>query len=177
MEQRHDIEITWRPYDLHPEIRAGGIDNTRRFSRIAQLAAEEGLPFNPPRRIRPTRLAHQAAMYVEAEDPSSARRYHDRLFGAVWDQELDIEDPRILIELASDTGADPTGLAEVLETGALEQGIVDSTSEAWEWGISGTPSWVFDSRLMLPGVQDDDVFDRMITRMFELRDKEGHRDR
>lgn len=153
------------------------MDNTRRFSRIAQLAVEEGLPFNPPRRIRPTRLAHQAALFVEAEDPSNANGYHDRLFGAIWDQELDIEDPRVLIELAADTAADPAALAAVLETGALEQGIVDSTSEAWEWGISGTPSWVFDSRLMLPGVQDDNVFDRMITRMFELREKEGPRER
>ena len=45
---------------------------------------------------------------------------------------------------------------------------------AHEWGATGTPSWVIDNKLMVPGLQDDDFFDRVIERLAVIKDSEEH---
>ena len=40
-------------------------------------------------------------------------------------------------------------------------------ARANEWGISATPSWLFDGRLVIPGAQDDDFMADVIRRLRE----------
>ena len=36
---------------------------------------------------------------------------------------------------------------------------------AHAWGATGTPSWLIDNKLLVPGLQDDEFFDRVIVKM------------
>ena len=158
------------PFELHPEIPDGGNPNSRRFRQIAPLAEAEGIPFNPPSVFRPTRRAHQAAMLIEHMDPAAAPAFHDRLFAAYWDAELDTEDPETLCELASHTAVEPHLIAETVATGGLLPAIGASMMRANEWGVSGTPAYVVDNKLHVPGLQEDEFWDRVISR---LADRQG----
>ena len=40
-------------------------------------------------------------------------------------------------------------------------------------GATGTPSWVIDNKLMVPGLQDDEFFNRVITKLATTRDNEA----
>ncbi len=155
------------PFELHPEIPDGGNANSRRFSEIAPLAEMEGIPFNPPSVFRPTRRAHQAALLVEHVDPEAAPRFHDRLYAAYWDEELDTEDPAVLCELASDIAVDAGFITGTVTTGGLLPALGASMMRANEWGVTGTPGYVIANALHVPGLQEDDFWDRVIQRLTE----------
>ncbi|MDG2114568.1 MAG: DsbA family protein [Actinomycetota bacterium] len=165
LQKRHDVELKWMPFELHPEIPDGGNPNTRRFSQIAPLAEAEGIAFEPPSVFRPTRRAHQAAMLVEHVDPAAAPDFHDRLYAAYWEAELDVEDPEVLCALAAGASVEPHLIAETVESGGLLPALGASMMRANEWGVTGTPAYVVDNKLHVPGLQEDEFWDRIIPRL------------
>ena len=127
---------------------------------------------NPPSRFQPTRKAHQAALVVEHESPKAIETYHDRLSAAIWVEERDIEDPVFLSNLAQDLDVPPDLIERVLMNDELWPAVVSSMERAHAWGATGTPSWVIDTKLMVPGLQDDEFFDRVIEKMSVATDNE-----
>ncbi|HAQ43776.1 MAG: hypothetical protein CL407_01625 [Acidimicrobiaceae bacterium] len=174
--ERHKVEISWLPYELHPEIPDGGSPNSRKFSALEPIAKELGIVMRPPERFRPTRKAHQAALVVEHASPDEAERYHQRLYEAVWVEERDIEDPEVLCALASDLAVPGELIERVVVEDELLAAVRSSMERAHAWGATGTPSWVIDNKLMVPGLQEDEFFDRVIQRLESLRDVEGDAD-
>ena len=165
LEEQHDVAISWMPYELHPEIPDGGQINNRRFTAIAKLAAEMELPFLAPKKFRPTRRAHQAVLLMDYIKPANTPLLMNRMFEAIWVEELDIESPEILFELMSDSEIPADVVQRVVLSDELKPAIGVSVRKALEWGITGTPSWVIDNKLMVPGLQEDDFFDRVITKL------------
>ncbi len=127
---------------------------------------------NPPSRFQPTRKAHQAALVVEHVSPKAIETYHDRLSAAIWVEERDIEDPVFLSDLAQDLDVPPDLIERVLMKDELWPAVVSSMERAHAWGATGTPSWVIDNKLMVPGLQDDEFFDRVIEKMSVVTDNE-----
>ena len=120
---------------------------------------------NPPSRFYPTRKAHQAALVVEHVAPADADVYHDRLYAAIWVEQMNIEDPEVLSELAVDLSVPPELIERVVTHDELWPAVVSSMERAHAWGATGTPSWVIDNKLMVPGLQDDELFDRIINKL------------
>lgn len=137
------------------------------FDRVAALADAEAIPFVTPKRLRNSAKAHQAALAVEHADPNAAERYHNRLYAAYWEDELDVADPEVLVGLASDVAIDPDVLRRVVANDELLPALRASMARANEWGISATPSWLLDGRLVIPGAQDDDFMADVIRRLRE----------
>ncbi|MCY3586783.1 MAG: DsbA family protein [Acidimicrobiaceae bacterium] len=165
--ERHNLDITWLAYEIHPEVPLEGVDVRMSFERIATMAEAEGITFVVPKRLRNSAKAHQAALAVEHADPDAAERYHDRLYAAYWEDELDVADPEVLVSLAADVAIDPDVLWRVVANDELLPALRASMTRANEWGISATPSWLFDGRLVIPGAQDDDFMADVITRLRE----------
>ena len=122
-----------------------------------------------PKVFRPTRRAHQAALAVEYASPDEADLFHDRLYAAVWIHEQDIEDPALLESLAEDLDVPPGLIERIVSHDELLPALASSMERAHAWGATGTPSWVIDNKLMVPGLQDDHFFDRVLTRLSEVR--------
>ena len=159
-------------YELHPEIPEGGVPNHRQFSALRTIAEELQVTLVPPTTFHPTRRAHQAALVVEHASPEEAGIYHDRLYASIWENHRDIEDPEVLAQLAADLTV-PSGLIErVVTNNELWPAVLSSMQRAHEWGATGTPSWVIDNKLMVPGLQDDDFFDRVIERLSNIKSGE-----
>lgn len=129
------------------------------------IAEELGVVMSPPNRIRPTRKAHQAALVVEHISPKAIDVYHDRLSAAIWVEERDIEDPEILSSLAKDLDVPSELIERVVNNDELWPAVISSMERAHAWGATGTPSWLIDNKLLVPGLQDDEFFDRVIVKM------------
>ena len=91
-------------------------------------------------------------------------------------EERDIEDPEVLCALASDLAVPGELIERVVVEDELLAAVRSSMERAHAWGATGTPSWVIDNKLMVPGLQEDEFFDRVIQRLESLRDVEGDAD-
>ena len=165
--ERHNLDISWLAYEIHPEVPVEGVEVRMSFDRVAALAEAEGIRFVTPKRLRNSARAHQAALAVEHADADASERYHDRLYAAYWEEELDVADPEVLVELASDVAIDPDVLRRVVANDELLPALRASMARANEWGISATPSWLLDGRLVIPGAQDDDFMADVVRRLRE----------
>ncbi len=90
---------------------------------------------------------------------------HARLFDAYWARGRDIGQEDVLVEEASAAGL---GVDEVLaafgDARYLER-VHAHTSAAIELGAGGVPAWLIDERLLVPGAQPHEVFERVLERL------------
>jgi predicted DsbA family dithiol-disulfide isomerase len=81
---RLGLDVTVRPFELHPEIPPGGMElgperAERWWGRFRAEAAAEGLPFRPPQRVPSTRRALEVAEAVRLDMPGAFEALHRRL--------------------------------------------------------------------------------------------------
>lgn len=183
MEREHGVEVVWHPFDLHPEIPDEGTTAERLFGprfdedvraryqeRLKGLADEVDLPFDPPERIPRTRFALEASDWVRRERPEHFDSLHRSLFGAYWGEGRDIGDPEVVLDLAERAGLERDEVRRGTEEPGAAAAVDVSTREAVEIGVTGTPAWLIDGRLLVPGAQPRETFDRVIERMAGARD-------
>lgn len=162
--ERHDIRVTWTPFELHPEIPPGGTD--RRWgksgagSTLRPLAEAADLPLERRSNVVNTRRA--LALSTWAMDQPAWPELHKTLFAAYWGDDADLDDPLVLSDLAA--GAGIIGAAAAIAEGAGVDAVVAGKERALDLGIGGTPGWVFDGGQAFTGLHDDAVLDRIIER-------------
>jgi predicted DsbA family dithiol-disulfide isomerase len=102
-----------------------------------------------------------------ARDQGKHDELHPRLFEAYWVDGRDIGDDAILVDLAEDAGMDRADTqAKLAEwTPELLGAIEQETRAAVGMGVTGVPGWLVDERLLVPGAQPHEVFERVLTRL------------
>lgn len=178
LEQRPDLEIdiTWLPFELNPDLPADGVGRAeflaRRFPDAAELAARQaalgrhgreigiGFRFDRIERMPNTRAAHALVLY--AAQAGCADAVLEALFNAYFAEGCDVGDPRVLAELAAQCGLDPQAIAARLagrdefdRIAALEESIHGA-------GVTGVPHYVFGGRFAFSGAQDVAMFCRAL---------------
>ncbi len=165
------VAVTPLPYDLHPELPAAGrrVSPTGRLAEVlARIGAEcavVGLPFTPPEHIPNTRLAQRAAEIVRADDLDGFTRLDAALFAAVFVEGVDIGDPERLADIVTRSGADGDAVVHAAQAGEGADAVRASMDAAHEVGVTGTPAWLLDGKLLIPGVQDRSTIEQWVTRM------------
>lgn len=95
LQRQFEIDVEWRPFELHPEIPPEGKDIGSRgaayYQQLRVLAEEAGLAFQPPTRVPNSRRALQAAEFAREQRAFDA--YHRALFQAYFGQGRDIGEP------------------------------------------------------------------------------------
>jgi predicted DsbA family dithiol-disulfide isomerase len=168
LRDRHGLDVRWRPFELHPEIPPGGADLAGRpgsGSAIRRLADEAGLPIAPRRRSNNTRTALAFSTWA-APDPGW-EGLHRGLFHAYWAEGADLEDPDVLVGVATEVGIDPAHSRQAIEAGAGMTAVHDSRTAAMDLGIGATPGWHFGDGVVFTGVHPDAVMDRIVGRALE----------
>ncbi len=162
--------MTWLPFDLHPEYPDEGLPRERLLARYGDAFqerlrgrfAEEGLAYSPNPDVVPRSLT--ALRLTElARDLGRHEELHDRLMDAYWADGADLGDPVGLRRLAHDLPADE--VERVLTTDAYRDRVHASTAQAQAAGIDGIPAWVIDGRLLVPGAQPREVFERAFAQL------------
>jgi predicted DsbA family dithiol-disulfide isomerase len=159
MGERFGAEITWLPYDLHPEYPPEGMPRTDHpaTGSARQMFEAAGMAYNPPAAVRSN--SRTALRLGElARDQGRFDELHPRLMDAYWAEGRDIGAHDVLRELASAAGVE--GVDELLAGNRYLDRVLASTAEAQSIGISGIPAFLLGSRLLVLGAQPKESFER-----------------
>ena len=165
------VDVTPLAYDLHPELPPSGrrVNPTGRlaavFERIAAECEEVGLPFSPPSHVPNTRRALETAEVVRREAPAAFAALDDALFAAVFVTGVDIGTAGALDEVVTSAGVDASEVRRQVDAGLGRPAVDASTAEARAQGVAGTPAWLIDGRLLVPGVQPRQTMERWVRKM------------
>ena len=171
LERRFDAEVTWLPFDLHPEYPPEGMPRARlreRYGedsdeRLKRFFAERDLAFNPPEVMPNSRAALRVTELARERGLHEA--IHDRLMDALWSEGRDLSAHGDLVELAVEAGLDRADVESVVAGDEYEQRVLASTSEAQSVGINAIPAFVLDGRMLLLGAQPREVFEQAFARL------------
>jgi predicted DsbA family dithiol-disulfide isomerase len=162
--------VKWLPFELHPEYPPGGLpraDLIARYGdsfneRLRDRFAAEGLEYNPNPDVIPNSFA--ALRLTElARELGRHDEIHDRLMDAYWRDAVDLGDRDELRRLLHDLPADD--VERVLATDEYSDRVRASTNEAVSVGVTGVPAWVIDGKLLVPGAQPREVFERVFEQL------------
>jgi predicted DsbA family dithiol-disulfide isomerase len=90
---------------------------------------------------------------------------HARLFDAYWARGRDIGDEQVLVEEGTAVGLEASDVTEALGDERYFERVQSDTKAALEMGAGGVPAWLIDQRLLVPGAQPHEVFDRVMERL------------
>ena len=172
MQRQLGAQVTWLPFDLHPEYPPEGLPRAELLARygpgmtdhVRDFFAARGLRYNPHPDVVPN--SRRAQQLTElARDLGRHEPVHDRLMDAYWDEAQDIGDPGVLRRLAGELELPESDVEEVLGGDRYLDRIESSTIEAASMGANAVPAFVLDRRLLVLGAQPDDVFEHAFARL------------
>lgn len=123
-----------------------------------------GLPFTGS--IDRVPNSRSALMLSEvARDSELFDVLHRRLFDAYWARGRDIGDERVLVEEGIAAGLDEQAIVDAIHDERHLSRVEAETRGALELGVNGVPAWLIDRRLLVPGAQPHEVFERALQRL------------
>ena len=173
-----DLQITWRPYQLYPQLPEEGMsrdaflrarfgadaDPTAIYRRVQAEAEAEGLAldFAAIRTAPNTFRAHRLLSWAE---PSG--RQHELaevLFRYHFRDGRDVGDPSELVAAAADAGLDADAAREMLAGHDEVDKVRAELSLAEAVGVTGVPFFVLAGKFAIPGAQPREVMLQLIER-------------
>lgn len=183
MALRPDVtfDVFWRPYRLDPTIPREGVDrraylkakfgDTPRSSAMGEAirseGAGEGIEFafdkiaKSPNTLDSHRLVRWSASAGVQDEVV------ERLFRAYFIDVRDIGDAAVLASVADDAGMDGELVASLLASDADLESVEREAGLANEMGITGVPTFIFDSKLMISGAREAELLVRVIDKACE----------
>lgn len=160
------------PFDLHPEYPPEGIPREqleqryghRLRDRLNQMFDQAGLP-HQDRIEKVPRSLHALMLSELARDRGVFADVHVRLFDAYWARGLDIGDQDVLLAEAGEVGLSRSDVVQALDNDDYRERVRSHTASAVELGAGGVPAWLIDEKVLVPGAQPYQVFDRVLQRM------------
>ncbi len=107
--------------------------------------------------------ALEAAKGVEAQGEDLFLRYHFAILKALFEDNLDISDPQVLLDLAVSVGADRDRLSEELRGGTRQHVVWAEHDQAVkQFGIHSVPTVVFAGKRLVVGAVPREVYKSVI---------------
>jgi predicted DsbA family dithiol-disulfide isomerase len=132
--------------------------------RLGMMFDQAGLPH--AQRLDKVPNSKRALMLGElARERGRFDLLHPRLFDAYWARGRDIGDEDVLIEEGTAAGLDEGEIIDALGNPRHVEQIQSQTNAALELGAGGVPAWLIDQRLLVPGAQPHDLFERVLERL------------
>jgi predicted DsbA family dithiol-disulfide isomerase len=167
MRDRFGAEVTWLPYELHPEYPPEGRPRAEVYARFGDANAihdrmkaqfeQHGLTYNPPPDVIPnTKLAQQLTELARTR--GLGEQMHDRLMDAYWAEARTIGDADELRALAAEVGIDDPEAA--WDDPIHLERVQASTAQAHSIGVTGVPGFLLDRRLLVLGAQPRELFEQ-----------------
>ena len=174
------MQLTWLPFELHPEAPIEGIPLETYFGRarsdqirgrLESVAAEVGLVMRQPDVIINSRRALGAAEF--AREQGKYDQMHHALFKAHWEGTGRLENIDDLVRIGTEIGLDPDELKTAIEEGRYEAVLDDSRHQAESVGINAIPAHIFGRRYLVVGAHPYESFMQVIDRLRQEEETEG----
>ncbi len=170
---KEKIEVTWKSFQLNPsmktdtgksihqylaEIKGWSLDRAKQMNDyVTNMAKEAGLQYDFDKAIVANSYdAHRLLQLAKVHNKGDVME--ERLFSAYFTEGKNIADHDTLLQLAMDTGLDPTIVKNVLESNAYADGVEQDIYEAQQIGVRGVPYFVLDDRYAVSGAQATETF-------------------
>ena len=125
---------------------------------------EAGLPHAPAITKLPN--SKRALILGElARDRGVYDAVHRRLYEAYWVEDRDIGDAQVLVAEGTAAGLEEGDIRAAWADPDYAARISAATTAVLESGAGGVPAWVIDERVLVPGAQPHDVFERVLERL------------
>jgi len=135
------------------------------YARIEQECEKAGLPFRRPARVPNTRRALETAEWVRQHEPGAFDGLERALFEAHFVDNRPLDDADLLDELVTEAGADAGAARGAVEGGTMLEALRESMEAAMEANVTGTPAWLLDGRLLIPGAQPRELYAIWVDRL------------
>lgn len=158
------FDVTWEPFELHPEIPPEGIPFEQYFAgrgftleqakaSVQPRADELGLPFAGTPVVISTGPALLVAELVRERHPERFEELHGALFRAYFAHGRNLAQPEQVEAVCQELGFAPGIVAEAMGSPKYEEIIARSMEEARGYGINGIPTWIVNDRYKIVGAQ------------------------
>ncbi|HJW41023.1 MAG TPA: DsbA family oxidoreductase [Rhizomicrobium sp.] len=175
------VEVLWRPYRLDPTIPREGVDrraylkakfgDTLRTAAMGDVirseGAGEGIDFafgkiaKSPNTLDSHRLIRWAASAGVQDDVVEG------LFRAYFVDGRDVGDATVLTDIAGAAGMDTELVGALLAKDADLAAVEREAGMANQMGISGVPTFIFDSQFMISGAREPEILAKIIDRALQ----------
>ena len=165
---QYEPRVTWRPFELNPDIPAEGVD------RAGYLAAKFGTPeqvaeahaelkrqgeasgiefrFDLIERMPNTRRSHLLIAHAARSGRQTA--VMDRVMRAYFEEGCDIGDIEELVRLGVEVGLAERDSRSALILRSGQDGVIAAERHASVLGITGVPTFIFDGQYTISGAQE-----------------------
>ncbi|MEM8656578.1 MAG: DsbA family oxidoreductase [Pseudomonadota bacterium] len=177
----HPFEIQWKPFQLNPDMPAGGMDRTTYlndkfggpqetaevYGRIERMAVEAGLDVDFARvsRTPNTIDAHRLLRWAGIEGRQA--QVANQLFQRYFKQGQDISARDILTEVARTAGMDAEAIERLLSGDADTAEVRAQDEEARAMGVTGVPTFILGGKYVLTGAQETQTWLSIIDELLE----------
>jgi len=183
----HPFTIEWHPYQLNPEMAAGGMDRReylelkfggqdgaiKVYGEIAKKAEEAGLNIDfaaiktTPNTINAHRLIHWSGIEGRQAFVVAA------LFKAYFVEGRDIGNDGVLCNIAGDSGMDADMVERLLATDADLEDIRNRDVHSREMGVRGVPTFILNNESVLTGAQPAETWGQVIVELAAKNEPES----
>jgi predicted DsbA family dithiol-disulfide isomerase len=183
---RHRVAVTWRPFQLNPDMPAdgmeraayleakfGGPERSREiYARIEAAGAGEHIAFAFDRIARTpnTVQAHRLIRLGQRLDRQD--EVVDALFRGYFTEGANIGDIETLVGLAERAGVAPDAAERYLVGDEDREQVLGEDDAARRMGIHGVPCFILEQQHALSGAQEPAVLAEALDRVAELANQE-----
>jgi predicted DsbA family dithiol-disulfide isomerase len=153
------------PFQAHPEIPAEGLYMGKRkgpmYDLLQKEAAEANLPLSWPERLPNSRYALALAEQVRKHHPLIFPALKERLYAAHFAHSEDLGSTDFVNGCLTELGIGIHEIKEWTESGQAFTDLATSQENARRIGVTGTPAWMLDGRLVV-GLQPRTYFQQFM---------------
>ena len=174
LKENYDLEIDWRPFEIHPETPKEGTElNSLNFPKdyldmmianIKNLADEAGITLKLSDKLPNSRLALYLSEF--ARKKGKFDEFHRLVLDSYWKEGKDIGDQALLLDLAEDVGFDRNEVIVYLNSEEPKAELMKSLKELRQYGINGVPTFIIGDRIVV-GAQPYNVFKKVIENVLQ----------
>ena len=184
LENELSFKISWKPYELHPEIPENGYDKelymqqkfgssrgNEIYDEIVNIGKDLDFDFNfsKTKRIPNTFLAHRLLWYAEQKNVQN--ELSEALFYAYFTDGKDVGSVEVLAKIASDVGLDELEIKTFLESDVGTKEVENQKIDSIERSIGAVPTYVINDQYLIQGGQQPETFKSFLRRI-QLKEQE-----
>ncbi len=169
LSKNYDLEVEWRPFEIHPETPKEGTDlNNLPYPKeyldmmkanIKKLADDVGISLNLSEKLPNSRLALYISEFARKNGKFEA--FHKLVFDSYWKEGKDIGEQAILLALAEKIGLNRNDILDYINSEEPKSELTKSLKDLRQFGINGVPTFIIGEKIVV-GAQPYDVFRKVI---------------
>ena len=184
LENELSFKISWKPYELHPEIPENGYDKelymqqkfgSNRgngvYDEIVSIGKDLEFDFNfsKTKRIPNTFLAHRLLWYAGQKNVQN--ELSEALFYAYFTNGKDVGSIEVLAKIAYEVGLDKSEVITFLESDTGAKEVENQELDSIERSIGAVPTYIINDQYLIQGGQQPETFISFLRRI-QLKEQE-----